>query len=277
MKSYLKLVNFEFNRFLKIYLVLIGITIVSQILGVIITSKSYLNQANEMMHEEGLSLSSFLEQFGEMSFHRIGTSLWFAAPVAIGIVTLIIYVFFIWYRDWFAKNTFIYRLLTIPTARLNVYLAKATTIFLMVFGLVALQIVLLPVESTIMEWMVPKDLRLDFTFGEIMDQLYVLGIIIPGTLLQFVKSYLTGFMAVFIVFTIVLMERSWRWKGIILGVLYGAISFVIAISPWILQFFILNGYFYPIEMYFLQIAAVLIVSIGSIWIGHLLLKNKVTV
>ena len=34
MNRYLKLVNFEFNRFLKLYLVLIGITILSQIIGV---------------------------------------------------------------------------------------------------------------------------------------------------------------------------------------------------------------------------------------------------
>ena len=33
MKRYLKLVNFEFNRFLKLYLVLIGITILSKSLG----------------------------------------------------------------------------------------------------------------------------------------------------------------------------------------------------------------------------------------------------
>src|SRR5699024_3456778 len=277
MKNYLKLVNFEFNRFLKIYLVLLGITIVSQIAGVIITSKSYLNQANEMMHEEGMSLASFLEQFGKMSFSQIGASLWFIAPIAISIVTLIIYVFFIWYRDWFAKNTFIYRLLTIPTARLNVYLAKATTIFLMVLGLVALQIVLLPVESTIMEWMVPVDLRLDLTLTEVMNQLYVLAIIIPNTLVQFIRAYLFGFMAVFVLFTIILMDRSWKWKGVILGILYGVLAFVIAILPWVLQFFILTDYFYPIEIYFLQIVAALVVSSGTVWIGHLLLKNKVTV
>ena len=39
-------------------------------------------------------------------------------------VVLIIYVFFIWYRDWFGKNTFIYRLFMLPTARINVYLQR---------------------------------------------------------------------------------------------------------------------------------------------------------
>lgn len=277
MSNYLKLVNFEFNRFLKIYLVLIGITIVSQMVGVIVTSKKYLNQANDMMREEGMSLASYLDMFGEMSFSEVGRSVWFIAPIAISIVTLLIYVFFIWYRDWFAKNTFIYRLLTLPTTRLNLYLSKATVIFIMVLGLVALQVVLIPIEVTIMEWMVPRDLRLDLTFMEALDHLVVLGIIIPRTLSEFIMDYSIGFMAVFVLFTIILFERSWKWKGIIAGVLYGALAFVIAIFPLILQYAILNEYFYRIEMYFIQLAVVLIISIASIWMGHFLLKNKVTV
>ena len=36
MNRYLKLVNFEFNRFLKLYLVLIGATILLQIVGVFV-------------------------------------------------------------------------------------------------------------------------------------------------------------------------------------------------------------------------------------------------
>ena len=277
MSNYLKLVNFEFNRFLKIYLVLIGITIVSQMVGVIVTSKKYLNQANDMMREEGMSLASYLDMFGEMSFSEVGRSVWFIAPIAISIVTLLIYVFFIWYRDWFAKNTFIYRLLTLPTTRLNLYLSKATVIFIMVLGLVALQVVLIPIEVTIMEWMVPRDLRLDLTFMEALDHLVVLGIIVPRTLSEFIMDYSIGFMAVFVLFTIILFERSWKWKGIIAGVLYGALAFVIAIFPLILQYAILNEYFYRIEMYFIQLAVVLIISIASIWMGHFLLKNKVTV
>lgn len=277
MSNYFKLVNFEFNRFLKIYLVLIGITIVSQMVGVIVTSKKYLNQANDMMREEGMSLASYLDMFGEMSFSEVGRSVWFIAPIAISIVTLLIYVFFIWYRDWFAKNTFIYRLLTLPTVRLNLYLSKATVIFIMVLGLVALQVVLIPIEVTIMEWMVPRDLRLDLTFMEVLDHLVVLGIIVPRTLSEFIMDYSIGFMAVFVLFTIILFERSWKWKGIIAGVLYGALAFVIAIFPLILQYAILNEYFYRIEMYFIQLAVVLIISIASIWMGHFLLKNKVTV
>src|SRR5690625_4125438 len=150
MKSYLKLVNFEFNRFFKIYAALITITVISQITGAIVISRNYVSQANQAMYEHGLSQAIFIEQYGTMSFYRIAQTIWVTGPITLCIVALIFYVFLIWYRDWFGKNTFIYRLLMLPTERLNVFFAKATTIFLMVLGLVALQIFLLPIDSAIL-------------------------------------------------------------------------------------------------------------------------------
>ena len=91
---------------------------------------------------------SLSNNHGTMSFLNISKSVWFMGPIIVCGVTLIIYVFFIWYRDWLGKNTFSYRLLMLPTARINVYLAKATTILLYVLGLVALQLLLLPIEGT---------------------------------------------------------------------------------------------------------------------------------
>src|SRR5699024_8235314 len=128
MKNYLKLVNFELNRFIKLYAILIAITIISQISGVIVISRQYLNHAHETIFEESMSQADYLLQYGTMSFQRITQSIWVMGPIALCIVALLFYVFLIWYRDWFGKNTFIYRLLMLPTARLNVYLAKATTI-----------------------------------------------------------------------------------------------------------------------------------------------------
>src|SRR5690554_6546694 len=118
MKNYLKLVNFEFSRFFKVHAALIAITIVSQITGIIVISKSYLNQANDLMYNEGLSQAAFLEHYGTMSFHRITQTIWVMGPIALCIVALMFYIFLIWYRDWFGKNTFIYRLLMLPTQRI---------------------------------------------------------------------------------------------------------------------------------------------------------------
>lgn len=277
MNHYFKLVNFELIRFIKIYLILIGITIISQLIGVVVVSRGYLKDVNQAIYQDGMSKATYLEQYGELSFFDIGISLWFFGPIALSIVTLLIYVFFIWYRDWFAKNTFIYRLLTLPTTRLNVYLAKASAIFLMVLGLSALQLVLFPIESRLMQWMVPVDFRRDLTVSGIIDELYFLNILFPESILQFILYYGVGFMVVFIIFTAILFERSFKWKGIILGILYGAVAITIYVLPGMIELFILPNYFYPAEKFVLDIIAAVVVSGISIWIGHVLLKNKVTV
>ncbi|MBU5467633.1 hypothetical protein KQI49_12470 [Virgibacillus sp. MSJ-26] len=277
MSNYLKLVNFELNRFIKLYMVLIGVTIVSQLVGAVLVSRRYLKDVNQAIYEDGMSQSSFIEQFGQFSFYDFGMSLWFVGPIALSIVVLLIYVFFIWYRDWFAKNTFIYRLLTLPTARLNVYLSKATTIFLMVLGLVALQLILIPIESRVLEWMVPLDFRNDLSLDQIIEQLHVMSVLIPQSILQFIRNFGIGFMSVFIVFTAILLERSFKWKGILLGILYGAFTIGLYVLPGVLESLISPGYFYQSEKFFIAIAMVVIISSLSIWLGRLLLKYKVTV
>lgn len=276
MKRYLKLVNFEFNRFLKLYLVLLGITILSQIIGVIVESRSYLNRANEIMYKDLIPKDEFLENYGTMSLSTISWSPWFMGPIFLCGVVLMIYVFFIWYRDWFGKNTFSYRLLMLPTARIHVYLAKATTILLYVLGLVALQLLLFPVESQVLQWMVPSEFRTDLSVNQITS-LHDLWILFPNTSIEFVLYYGGGMAAVFLVFTAILFERSFRIKGIIFGFLYCAASLLVFFAPLLVNEFMLNNYFYPMELFFLELVAGLLVLACAIWIGHFLLKNKIRV
>ena len=82
---------------------------------------------------------------------------WFGIPIIFCIAMLMIYVFFIWYRDWFGKNTFIYRLLMLPTERITIYFSKLTAILFFVLGLVALQIVLMLIEIQIINSIVSAD------------------------------------------------------------------------------------------------------------------------
>lgn len=276
MKRYLKLVNFEVNRFLKLYLVLLGITILSQIIGVIVESQAYLNRANAAIYKDLIPKSEFIQQHGTMSLFNITHSAWFMGPILACGVVLIIYVFFIWYRDWFGKNTFSYRLLMLPTARITIYFAKATTILLFVLGLVALQLLLLPVESKVLQLMVPSEFRTDLPIHAITNSPN-LSILFPNTFIEFVLYYGGGMTAVFIVFTVILFERSFRMKGIIFGIVYCATSLLVFLAPLLVNEFMLNSYLYPKELFFLELAAGLIVLACAIWIGHFLLKNKIRV
>ncbi|WP_399631182.1 hypothetical protein [Sporosarcina sp. SG10008] len=276
MNRYLKLVNFEVNRFLKLYLVLLGITILSQIIGVIVQSRAYLNRANELMYKDLMTKDQFIEQYGNISFYNFTQAAWFLLPIMLCVVVLIIYVFFIWYRDWLGKNTFSYRLLMLPTARITIFFAKATTILLFVLGLVALQLVLLPVESQVLQWVVPSEFRTDLSIYEITN-LHNLNVLLPSFFIEFVLYYAGGMLAVCIVFTAILFERSFRIKGIIYGVLYCVGSLLIFFAPLFVNGFILRNYFYPIELFFLELVAGLLVLACAIWIGNFLLKNKIRV
>lgn len=274
MKHYLKLVNFEFNRFFKLYLVLIGITILSQIIGVIVTARMHVNRANEWIYNEHMSEGDI--QLGKISFYDFSQSAWFTGPIALGIATLLIYVFFIWYRDWFGKNTFSYRLFMLPIARIQIYLAKAATILLYVLGLIALQLLLLPVEAQILKWMVPSEFRTDLSSNEIT-YLPNLALLIPNTFGEFILYYAAGIGAVSIVFTAILFERSYRVKGIIYGILFCAASQFIFFAPLLVNTFILKNYFYPTELFFMELAVGLVVVACSIWTANSLIKNKVRV
>ncbi|MGM7721500.1 hypothetical protein [Metabacillus sp. Hm71] len=276
MSKYFKLVHFEFNRFANMYFILIGITIISQLIGVFVSAKSYVNTVNEMIYQGSLSQEEFLNQYGSMSLQHFIDSFWFVGPIALCIVTLLIYLFFIWYRDWIGKNTFIYRLLMLPTARIHLYLAKVTTIMIMVFGLIALQLLLLPVENNILQLIVPADFRTDLTVHEtFMYNRFT--ILFPKTFMEFFIHYGIGFLVVMVLFTAILFERSFRWKGIALAVIYCLVSAFVFLSPLLIHTFLLVNYFYPIELLGLELITGLIVIAGSIWMSHYLLKNKITV
>ena len=277
MKSYLKLVNFELERFIKIYLVLIGLTIISQIAGVIVKSRGYLSEANQAINVDSMSKEQFLEQFGQMSMGLFTQSLWFMGPIALCIAALIFNCFFIWYRDWFGKNTFIYRLLMLPTARLHVFLAKVSTIFLLVIGLISIQLLLLPLASMILKFIVPIDFRLDMGISEIISNSRYLLILIPDSFVQFMINYGIGFMAVFIIFTAILFERSFRLKGILLGIVYSVLSIIVFLFPLLLEIFLGVNYLYPTELFVIEIILGIIVICASIWMSNYLINKRVTV
>lgn len=277
MNRYPKLVNFEMNRFFKIYATLIAITIFSQITGTIVLSKKYLGNAKEIMYERSISQTTFIEEYGPFSFEQVMESLWFVGPIILSIVGLLLYALLIWYRDWFGKNTFIYRLLMIPTARINIYFAKAASIFLMVLGLVAVQLMLLPVIGRLIKIFVPVDFRVDMTVGEMIGDYGYLTILIPNSFMEFVINYGIGFMAVFILFTAILFERSFRLKGIVMGIIYIAIAFGIFLSPMIAIVMMQKSYLYPMEFFILEVFLWLLVTGLSIWISRFLLNKKITI
>ncbi|MGE7688351.1 hypothetical protein ACQKMI_03975 [Lysinibacillus sp. NPDC097214] len=275
MKNYLKLLNFEVNRFFKLYLTLIGLIIVSQVIGAIVVSKGYMNGVDQVMYKKQLSMSQYIKDYGLFSFDHFVISEWFLLPIFFSIAMLMIYVFFIWYRDWFGKNTFIYRLLMLPTERITIYFSKLTTIMLLVLGLVALQMVLISIEMQIVNSIIPTDLQSHFSIYD-FDSLEVLDWVYPNTLTEFFLIYGVGLIFVAVLFTAILIERSYGLKGIFIAIVYGMLSFGVFIAPLLLNAFS-SGYFYSLEVFLMELVMSIIVLGSAIWIANHLLKYKIRV
>lgn len=276
MMRYIKLVNFEINRFSKIYLTLLLITVLSQFAGVLIVTKSLLNDAKEIMLQEKLSEAAYVANYGAIDFTHIVNTLFFAGPIALSAVALIFYIFLIWYRDWVGKNTFIYRLLMLPASRLSIYLSKATAIFLMVLGMVAFQIIILPMENALFNSKIPEAFLNEMSIPTIAKTSPILALIIPSNFTEFLLSYGIGLMVMSAAFTAIMFERSFRIKGIILGLVYGGVSAALFLAP----VFIMDSgifHFYSNELFGLLLTLGIIVTGLSVWLGSWLLKNRVTV
>lgn len=278
MKSYLKLVNFEINRFTKIYLTLWIITLLSQFIGVIVIAKSKMNQAHEVMVEQNLSEQAYLHDYGGFTFTHFTSTLWFVGPIALCIIALLFYCLMIWYRDWIGKNTFAYRLLMLPTARISLYFSKASAVFLFIIGLLAFQILILPLENALFESLIQENfLQTSMNVSSILQSHVMLGIIFPPYLSDFLISYGIGMMFVFVLFTSILFERSFRLKGIVFGILYFIAAVLLFLSP---LFIIANEtvpVLYPEEIFAIFLILGIFILGASIVIGNWLISKRVLV
>ncbi|PLS17260.1 hypothetical protein CVD28_11865 [Bacillus sp. M6-12] len=278
MKRYLKLVNFEINRAIKLFAGLLVIIAVVEVAGVIIKSRSYLQETGTLSKELSVSPAEYIQRYGVFSFLDIITSMWILAPIALSAAAMLLYCFLIWYRDWYGKNTFIYRLLMLPTERTNIFFAKATAIALLVLGLVAFQIILFPLEQAIMEYMIPSDLLSQVNYIQILNSFWFLNLIIPDTLSVFLVSYGIGVLGIFILFTAILFERSYRLKGIFMGIGYIVIASALFLSPLLIMAIpSMEFMLYPMELLLLEMALFLAVTALSVYVSKFLLNKKVSV
>ncbi|MEK5269048.1 hypothetical protein [Weizmannia sp. FSL W8-0401] len=277
MKSFVKLVNFEINRFAKIYWSLVAITILSQFTSVFLTVHRYITQANETMYHQSLPKLAYVKQYGSIGFIDCFGSIWFMGPIALCAAAMVFYIFLIWYRDWYGKHTFIYRLFMLPVERWNLYLAKAASILLMVLGFIAVQIILLPVEHFFFNAITPRIYRMDMTVIDAVLSFPYFNLLLPGAAIDFLFHYGLGFTVVLVIFTAILLERSFRMKGILLGLLYGFLSFVLFWTPDFLFEVLLPGVLHQQELLWIEVATTAIIAGYSILLGGYLIKYKATV
>ena len=276
MKLFGKLVNFEFRRFLPIYIMLLAAVFLLQAAGVLYYAFMVKSEITESVMKLGVPKEQFLQDNGYVSIGNILSSFLFTLPIVIAAVTIFIYVLFIWYRDWLGKNTFIYRLLMLPVKRIQLFFSKLAAILIFVFGLIAYQVAILPALQVILKLIIPVDYRLDLTIQGMIRSFYYLKFLLPEKFIDFVINYGFGTAFVIILFTMILIERSYRFKGVFMAVFYGIGALILVFSPYILQI-IVKGYFYETELLWMQFAIAIILSAVSVFFSNHLLNRKIRV
>lgn len=277
MTKFVRLLHFEWNRIFKFLIGFMIFIFVSQLGSILYSALSYKNNVITNGLRQGMSPKEIVNMYSEFSSFHFTYHTLFILPMGIGIGAILFYIFFIWYRDWLGKNNFIYRLLMLPISRMKVYLAKLTTILLAVLSLVTVQYLFLYFYEMIIKLIIPEAYRMHISPIEIVKSSELLLVLPPDGLL-FIFAYLAGTLVVMLLFTLVLLERSYKLVGIAIGVVYIAVVLGITIGSFVYQIVSFNKlYFYPGEMTLIYIVLWFVfISITFFW-NRQLMKRKITV
>ena len=267
MINYLKLVDFEVKRFWKIYAVLIALLFVLQPVAMFFS----LSGVEENMRNTGVG---YINDVMPMSNYT--SSLLFILPNIICIGALLFYVFGTWYLEWFGKNTFAYQILLLPGNRMSVYFAKLTSLLLFIIGCIAAQLAIFPVLKGIYTFRIPLELRAgDNLISWISQHQLILDVVIPVNGLNFIGFYSLGIMSVIMIFTMIVLERSFRLKGIGLSILYAIGCVFLFIVADLIDELILSLY---MNEYVIIRTVCVAITIGlSLWISHYAINKKISV
>ncbi|MFC4101200.1 hypothetical protein [Paenibacillus xanthanilyticus] len=280
MNRYLKLVHMEIHRFRYILAALLGLVAVVQ-WGALVWSARKMEAALDEVEKFG----RYTFYVNELSDRKISyaEAIYNAQQLYILSVLTVIgvlcaYLLFVWYRDWLGRSTFIYRLLMLPSARSSIYLAKLTAILVCIMVSLAFQALSLVIGGAIFEVVVPSDRQAYSYFVDIVDATRVLEYLMPMRLVDFALNYGLGIVAVLVIFTGILIERSYRWIGIAYAVgyvLFCGAAIVIPINA--MGMYRSDSYLYTAEIVGIEFAIILLIAAVSIWLGFRLIRRKISV
>lgn len=271
MRDFAKLVHFEVRRFRHILFGLMGLTAVIQ-LGMYLY---WLLMQVSLRQDGGSSLTDMPFSFADAIKH-VQAGIIFSILISIG--TIGFYIFFIWYRDWVGRDTFIYRLLMLPSKRGYLYVSKLTALLIFIFSLLGCQVVLVVLYRFIYGWAVPERLQEPSLLTDAFRSNEAWEVVLPVNFDHFLVYYGLGILGVLVVFTCILLERSYRFIGILYGILYAFVSFLAVVWPIVfLRPASWHAQLYPNEAAVIQLAMCALVAGVSVWLGIRLLNKKITV
>lgn len=272
MKKFISLLSFEMNRFLKFLVPTLLIVAVTQFFVTISTTLSHNNQFEKMTAQ-----GEAIEQIPPFSFHDVTGNGLYELSIMLIVLVFMFYSFFTWYREWLGKNTFIYRLLMLPTNR--TYLLLAKSLVFLIGGLLAFvfQFGLYFVQLQLTEWLVTNGHYLSISLHNVQSMYSVIQpLLFPTSLVEFISTYSFAFAALISLFTGIIIERSFGLKGLIIGAVYFIGFFVL--YGWLTSLFYTTSFtLRPSQEKMIVLSyQFLMIGLGTL-IGSRLLKNKIKI
>ena len=275
MNNILTLYDMEFKRIYKIYFTLIGILLASNIGATLFSIYSVPSRTSDI---EGNPITVILFIIGLLISNRyiyeylIGdlTSITKMA-VAFSVLLCLLYSLVIWYRDYFSKSKTIATLLMLPQKRFNIYIAKLITVTSMIFGVISVQFLFWFIDLVIIKAILNVNVD-GFTnvFETILANQNRFSNLIFIQPIDFLMIDVFGvILAVVVIFTGVLMERSYKKIGIILGggYIFASIILYICLTAQYAQ--------YVDILLKVQIAYYIVIFVISILISRTLLNKRI--
>ena len=228
MNNILTLYDMEFKRIYKIYFTLIGLLFTSNIGATLykiffITRRTVDNEGNLItMHT--LKSSEGLEYINTYIVGDLGSMTKMA--MAFAVLLCLLYSLVIWYRDYFSKSKTIATLLMLPQKRFNIYISKFLTVIMMIFGIIASQFLFWFIDLVIIKIILNVNTEGFLNvFKTMLVQQNMISNLVFNQPIDFMMVDILGvILAVTVLFTGVIIERSFRKIGVVLGSIYVAAS-----------------------------------------------------
>lgn len=278
LKAFLNLTAFELDRLSKFLYTLIGVTLVANMIGYAWAPMRYISRMNEFMNIQSATSQQAIDHYGLFSFYHAINTIWIVGPIIIGISGFLFYAVFIWYREWFGKNTFAYRLLMLPVPRMTLFFSKLIVIYIGIFSLIATQIISLFIGFQLVSAIIPNDWFAGTTALEAINIHPMFMYILPVDTLYFLTINGIGLVFLIVLFTLILMERSFAVKGIMIGIVYAGTALALAVSPFFFDSMLQNHYLlYPSEVALILIGMMTFITVTSLLVSRHLLSKKITI
>ena len=270
MNKILTLYDIEFKRIYKLYFSMIFAFIAFNIFVVVSELINLVSKVSESLGTSKsikiLQKSSSARIIREHLIDKIFTITCMALIVAI--VICLLYAFVIWYRDFVGKSKTAYTLFMLPNNKFDMYIAKLITVVFLIYGVIIAQF---------LSWIISAYIVTSLTSVTLSQIIDILHNTLLFSLLGFIKfdgisfimiNMIGVIILVIIIFAGIIIQKSFRKIGILLGI--GYIAAFCMINLYVIHYKSYSG-----QLLIYQTVCYIITALVSMGVSYNLLNKRI--